>query len=389
MSSNHLMQTYNRYPIELVSAEGVLVKDQNGKEYVDFLSGIAVTGFGHKHPVITEAVVKQLNQVWHTSNLFDSSGQKELALALSNASGLDKVFFSNSGTEANEAAIKFARKWGSGRYQIISALGGFHGRTYGALSATGQHKFWQGFYPLVHGFMSVPYGDIQALSAAITKETVAIMLEPIQGESGVIVPPAGYLKAVRELCDRHHILLILDEVQTGMGRTGKWFAHQWDEIRPDILTVAKGVANGLPLGATLCTDAVASAIKPGDHGSTFGGNPVSVAAANAVAGLITDDLLTSVLERGAYLKSKLKEASLPGIQSIRGLGLMAGIELKQGLSARLVAHQLQESGFLVGTSGNSVIRLLPPFTIGHSHIDGLTEALGSVLAGYEAHGVAV
>lgn len=389
MSENHLLGNYNRYPVEFAFGEGAYLYDHQGSKYTDFLSGIAVTGFGHAQPDITSAVMKQLNGVWHTSNLFDSSGQKTLAATLAEKSGLDKVFFCNSGTEANEAAIKFARKWGNGRYHIITALGGFHGRTMGALSATGQPKLWNGFFPLVYGFTSVPFGVIESIKSAITPQTVAIMLEPILGEGGVIVPQNGYLKAVKELCEEHNLLLILDEVQTGMGRTGKWFAHQHDDIKPDIITLAKGIANGLPLGALICSDDVASVIKPGDHGSTFGGNPVSVAAANAVTELLTDEVLAENLELGDYFVSQLTDLSLPEVLDIRGKGLMIGIQLADGISSKTVAGKLLNQGIVVGTSGDSVIRVLPPFVISKADIDHFIFTFSAVLAGAEAQGVAV
>jgi predicted acetylornithine/succinylornithine family transaminase len=322
-----------------------------------------VTGFGHRHPAILKAAKEQLEKIWHTSNLFQSSGQESLANKLAELSGLDNVFFCNSGTEANEAAIKFVRKWGKGRSTIITALGGFHGRTLGSLSATGQYKLWEGFFPLTPGFMYVPFDDIEAIEYSINHDTAAIMIEPIQGETGIIVPSENYLRKLREICDKNNLLLVIDEVQTGMGRTGKMFAYQWEEIKPDIITVAKGIANGLPLGATICTKVVAECITPGSHGSTFGGNPVAIAAANVVMDLHTEDQLAYTFAVGEKLKDEIKNLSYQLIKEIRGKGLMIGVEFHESVNAKDVALKLLEEGVVVGTSGEKVIRILPPFII--------------------------
>jgi acetylornithine/succinyldiaminopimelate/putrescine aminotransferase len=286
-----------------------------------------------------------------------------LAGKLAEHSGLGSVFFCNSGTEANEAAIKFTRKWGNGRSTIITALGGFHGRTLGSLSASGQYKLWEGFFPLTPGFVYVPYDDIEAIENSINHDTVAIMIEPIQGESGIIVPSEGYLRRLREICDNNNLLLVVDEVQTGMGRTGKLFAHQWEEIKPDIITLAKGMANGLPLGAIICSNEVAEYITPGSHGSTFGGNPVAVAAANVVMDLLTEDVLFYNSLMGEKIKVELKHINHPLIKDVRGKGLMIGIEFCEPVNAKDVALILLEEGVVVGTSGDRVIRILPPFII--------------------------
>lgn len=376
---NNLLKNYSRYGVEFERGEGSYLYDTEGKEYLDFLCGIAVTSFGHNHPQIKAAVEKQLNSLWHVSNLFESGGQKMLAAKLADASGLDKVFFCNSGTEANEAAIKFARKWGNGNFHIISALGGFHGRTYGSLSASGQFKLWNGFMPLTPGFNYVPYGDIEALEHAYNKHVVAVMLEPIQGESGVVVPPEGYLKKVRQFCDEKGILLIMDEVQTGVGRTGKFFAYQHEEILPDIVTMAKGIANGIPLGAVLCSEKVASVIQPGDHGSTFGGNPLAIAAANAVCDLLDEEILKKVETMGSELTKKISSLKNISVLEVRGKGCMIGIELNENFSAKKIASGLLEEGVLVGTSGDKVLRILPPFTAGDEEIEKFTEALNKVM----------
>jgi predicted acetylornithine/succinylornithine family transaminase len=374
-ADDYLLNTYARYPVEFVYGRGAYLYDAEGQDYLDFLSGIAVCNFGHQHPFITERTAAQLHRLWHTSNLFLSGGQAVLAKQLCERAGCAFAFFSNSGTEANEAAIKLARKWGAGRYHIITAEGGFHGRSMGSLSATAQPKFWKGFFPMLEGFSSVPFGDTDAAENAIRLETVAIMIEPIQGESGIRFPPEDYLRSLRTICDRHDLLLIMDEVQTGMGRTGKYFAHQWSSIQPDIITLAKGIANGLPLGATLCSHKVGAVIQPSDHGSTFGGNPVAVAAAVAVQELLTEEILDENSMNGKRIQDGLSELSIPGIQEIRGSGLMIGVELEPGISAKAVARKLLADHVVVGTSGESVLRLLPPFVITEKEIDRFLDSI--------------
>jgi len=364
----YLLNNYSRFPVNFVSGKGVYLYDDKGKEYLDFLCGIAVTSFGHCHPAINKSAEEQINKFWHISNLFDSYGQNLLAKKLYERSGLEYTFFCNSGTEANEAAIKFARKWGNGKFQIIAALGGFHGRTYGSLSATGQFNLWQGFYPLAPGFIHVPFGDIEAIENNFNKNIVAVMLEPIQGEKGIIMPEPGYLKAVKDFCDKKEILLILDEVQTGIGRTGKFFAHAYEDIQPDILTIAKGIANGISLGATLCSKRVADIIKPGDHGSTFGGNPIAIAAANKVVDLIDEILLRRINYFGDKIRNQILSLNINQINEVRGRGLMIGLELNDNLSAKTFAKKCLERGLIVGTSGDKVLRILPPFIIEEKHV---------------------
>ncbi len=363
-----LLNTYNRFPVEFVKGEGAYLYDANGKEYIDFLSGIAVTGFGHNHPDIKAAVQEQFDKYWHVSNLFEIPGQEEVAQKLCDRSGLAHVFFSNSGTEAVEAAIKFARKWGNGKYKIISAVNGFHGRSYGSLSATGQQKLHEGFEPMLPGFTYVEFGNIEKIKEAYDDETVAIIVESIQGEGGVNVAPRGFLKSLRDFCDEKNILLIIDEIQTGIGRTGKFYSFLYEDIVPDIATSAKGLANGLPLGATLCNKKVASAIKPGNHGSTFGGNPVAIAAANKVLDLIDDNVLSRIQEMGTLIMNSVHALHLPEIIDVRGKGLMIGIQLKKGISCKKIASSLLDEGIIVGTSGDSVLRLLPPFIISQKEI---------------------
>ena len=358
----YLLNTYARYPVEFEKGSGSRLYDVHGDEYLDFLSGIAVTSFGHRHKIITEAAEEQLKKLWHVSNLFESSPQNKLAQKLVQASGLNSVFFSNSGTEANEAAIKFARKWGGERKEIIVTTGSFHGRTMGSLSATGQKNLWKGFSPLLAGFSFANFNNIESVLRNINNNTCAIMVEPIQGESGVIVPDDDYLIKLRKIADRHNLLLILDEVQTGMGRTGKLFAHQWYNIKPDIMTLAKGIANGLPLGATICSENVSQVIRPGDHGSTFGANPVAIAAANKVFDLINGELLAKIIYLGDLIRKSIIEWNLPVIKDVRGKGLMIGIELNIP-QAKTIVKNLLKRKIIVGSSGDRIIRLLPPFII--------------------------
>lgn len=385
-----LLENYSRYNLEFINGKGQYLYDEEGKEYLDFLSGIAVTSFGHNNSYISQAVKEQLDSYWHVSNLFESTHQETLAAKLVEASGLAKVFFSNSGTEANEAAIKFARKWGQSKpltpnnhkSVIVTALGGFHGRTMGSLSASGQYKLWEGFFPLTPGFAYVPFDNIKAVEYSIDQNTLAIMVEPVQGESGVIIPTEGYLKELRDICDRNNMLLILDEVQTGLGRTGKMFAYQWEEIKPDIVTVAKGIANGLPLGAVICSSEIGDSITTGSHGSTFGGNPVSVAAAIKVLNLLTQDRLNHIETTGIKLKEEIGLIGSSLIKDIRGKGLMIGIEFIDGVNAKNLALELLGNGIIVGTSGEKIIRLLPPFIITNNDIEYFKNTLSKTLNNY-------
>jgi len=368
MNSTALLNNYNRFPVEFVKGDGVYLYDIEGKEYLDFLCGIAVTGLGHNHPAIKAAVTEQINKIWHTSNLFESSLQIKLAEKLSAKSGLDYSFFCNSGTEAVEAAIKFARKFGKGKFHIITALNGFHGRTYGSLSATGQLKLQEGFAPLLPGFTHVPYNDIKEIEKAYNENTIAVMIEPIQGEGGINVPHENYLKEIRDFCNSKNILMILDEVQCGLGRTGKFFAYQHAGIIPDIVTIAKGLANGLPIGAVICSKEIGDQIKPGNHGSTFGGNPIAVSAAIKVVNLIDEKLLKEIGSLGGTLVNSLHSLHLNKIKDIRGKGLMIGIEFIEGYQAKNIAGKLIEEGVVVGTSGDTVLRILPPFIISEKEI---------------------
>lgn len=376
-SSNHLkskkdetylLKNYSRIPVEFAKGEGAYLFDTDGKKYLDFLSGIAVTGFGHNHPVIKSAVEDQLDKLWHVSNLFEAGQQELLAQKLADRSGLDYTFFCNSGSEANEAAIKITRKWGKERSHIISAIGGFHGRTMGSLSATAQFKVWNGFFPLTPGFVYAQYGDMDSIENSYSKEVAAVMIEPVQGESGIIIPPENFLKDLRKFCDEKNILLIFDEIQTGIGRTGKFFAFEHDEVKPDIVTLAKGIANGLPLGAAICSKEVGDVIKPGDHGSTFGGNPLAVASANKVVDLIDDELLVHITEMGDNIVASIRALNDDSIKEVRGKGLMIGIELHKWVSAKKVSSELLNAGVVTCTAGENVLRLLPPYIITEKEI---------------------
>lgn len=379
VNASRLLQNYARYEIDFSHGEGVFLYDRNGNKYLDFLCGIAVTSFGHNHPVIKAAVKEQLDKLWHLSNLFYSPLQEELAFKLASQTGHDFVFFSNSGTEANEAAIKFTRKWGEGRYGIISTQKSFHGRTMGAVSASGQEKLWKGFYPLLEGFNYVPFNDLAAMKAAVNENTAAIIIEPIQGEGGVAVATDEYLKGLRALCDENNILLIFDEIQCGIGRTGKLYAHQWAGVVPDILSSAKGIANGLPLGATFCYKPVGEVITPGSHGTTFGGNPVALASALAVVGLLTPEMLSKISDDGDYLMGLLKSLNSEHIIEVRGKGLMIGVEFVKNINPKDVLKKLMERKILSTVAGDTVLRILPPFIAEKEHFDFYAENLDAVL----------
>jgi len=362
------VNTYNRFNIEFTHGDGVYLFDKDGNKYLDFLSGIAVTGLGHNHKSLVNVAKNQVGNLWHVSNLFESTPQENLAKKLSERSGLSKVFFCNSGTEANEAAIKFARKYGNGKSTIIVANGGFHGRTMGSLSASAQEKLWEGFYPLTPGFKSVPFNDIDAIKNVIDEKTVAIMVEPIQGESGIVIPDKSYLNEIREICNNNNLLMIVDEIQTGFGRTGKFFAFQHNNIIPDIVTLAKGIANGLPLGAVIVSDKVANVIKPGSHGSTFGGNPISIVVANKVIDIISDQFIDNVKALGLLLEKYIEKEKIEDILEIRCKGLMVGLKIDPAIDVKLLAKELINEKIVVGTAGNNVLRLLPPLIITEKHI---------------------
>jgi acetylornithine/N-succinyldiaminopimelate aminotransferase len=369
-----LMDVYACAPIALAHGEGAYLYDVEGKRYLDFFCGLAVTSLGHGHPGVTRAIIEQAKKLIHASNVFHTEPSARLALALSRRFGQARVFLCNSGAEANEAAIKIARRWGSsrgGRYEIISMLNSFHGRTLATLAATGQEKYYVGFKPLPQGFRLVPFGDVGAVSAAVRDDTVAVMVEPIQGEGGVVLPrDERYFNKLRELCDKHGLLLIFDEVQTGVGRTGKFFAYEHWGVRPDVVTLAKALANGLPIGAALATPQVASAMTPGAHGSTFGGNPVSCASALAVLNALeSDGVLENCATIGGYLLDQLREVArqVDDVVEVRGMGLLIGLELR--CEARTIAHACLEQGLIVNATAGKVLRLLPPLNLTRDQAD--------------------
>lgn len=382
LSDHYIMHTYGRSPVTLVEGKGCRVFDSDGKMYLDFVAGIAVCNLGHAHPAVAEAVCRQAQKLVHVSNLYYTVPQIELAELLIEHSFADQVFFCNSGAEANEAAIKLARKYsrdrfGEGRHEIICLKDSFHGRTLATLSATGQEKFHKGFEPLLDGFKHVSAGDLGAMKQAITEKTCAILMEPIQGEGGVVLFSPDYLPAVRRLCDEHKLLLILDEVQVGMGRTGTLFAHEHYGIKPDMMTLAKALANGLPLGALLAREEVASSFTPGTHASTFGGNPVACAAATVVLKtLLEGDFLSNCQGIGRYFKQGLEDlaARYPSlIKEVRGLGLILGLELRVE-GADFVTNLLHK-GFLINCTQGNILRFTPPLIVTKAEIDLLLGAL--------------
>ena len=368
----YVMNTYGRLPIVIDRGEGCYVWDLDGKRYFDLVAGIAVNSLGHGHPAVVKAIQEQSEKLLHFSNLYWIENQVKLAKLLVEKSGLGKAFFCNSGAEANEAAIKLARKWGKGeKYHIITLKNSFHGRTLGSLAATAQEKYQKPFMPLPEGFSAVPLGDLDALEQAIRPETCAVMLEPIQGESGIHVPTQEYMQGVQAICRKHGILLILDEVQTGLGRTGKSFCFQNFGLEPDIVSLAKAIANGVPMGAIVAKTEVADCFQPGDHASTFGGTPIATTAGFAACSiLLDDDFLAGVREMGEYFRVQLRALgeTHPGvIKEVRGMGLMIGCELTG--SSKAVAAELLKQGVLINSIGEHVLRLVPPLVISKAEID--------------------
>jgi len=369
LADRYLMQTGRRLPVTFVRGRGCLLYDDAGREYLDLVAGIAVNLLGHAHPEVVAAVTKQSAELIHTSNLYFTQPQVQLARRLVDLSFPSRVFFCNSGAEANEAAIKLARKWGTrnrdGAFEIITTTGSFHGRTLATVTAGGQHKYSDPFQPLPDGFVHVAYNDAEAIEAATTEKTVAVMLEPVMGEIGVIPAAAGYLERVRVWCDRKNLLLILDEVQTGLGRTGRWFAYQHASIAPDVMTLAKGLGGGLPIGACLANPR-ADVFEPGDHGSTFGGNPLACAAATAVLHVIErDGLVGRAAEMGELLRSTLGDL---GAKDVRGVGLMQAFEFEEP-KAKPFQNACLEAGLIVNAVDDHSVRLVPPLIIGANEID--------------------
>jgi acetylornithine/N-succinyldiaminopimelate aminotransferase len=383
-----LWPTYARPPVVFTRGEGVRLWDAAGREYLDFLGGIAVVAAGHAHPRVVVAVAGQLATLGHTSNLYFTGPQIDLAERLVDRFGPPaKVFFSNSGAEANEAAIKVARRYakqhkGEQAVEIVAAEGGFHGRTLATLAATGKPHLHPTFAPLPAGFTHVPYGDTDALAAAVGPDTAAVLLEPVQGEAGIRVPPPGYLRAAREIASRHGALLILDEVQSGMGRTGRLFAHQHAQVRPDVITLAKALGNGYPIGATIATAEVADVMRPGDHASTFGGGPVACAAALATLDVVEPLLEGHVDKVSARLRGGLEElASRAGSGAeVRSLGLWFALDLPSGPGAKEVAAVALDRGLVVNPVTDTAVRLAPPLVVEEDEVDEALARLGGALA---------
>jgi acetylornithine aminotransferase len=361
-----LQNNYGKPSITLVKGKGILVTDADGKTYMDFLGGIATNILGHAHPAIVKAVTRQISALSHVSNFYAHPNAIALAEKLTAMTGdkSAKVFFCQSGAESNEAAFKLSRR--TGKVRVVAAQGAFHGRTMGALSLTGQPSKREPFLPLIKGVKHVPFGDIDAMRKAISKKTAMVIIEPIMGEAGVIVPPADYLQDLRDLCDKNGALLVIDAVQTGMGRTGDWFGFEYSGIRPDVITLAKGLGGGLPLGAMIALGNAAELFQPGDHGSTFGGNPVTTAAGLAAIEFIeTRDILSRVQKQGEHLIQEL--ALIPGVKEVRGAGLLIGIEL-ESLKASDVSDAMREAGVLVNAANSTTIRIAPALIVTDAQI---------------------
>ena len=381
------LPVFTRYPIVLDHGAGAYVYDVNGRRYLDALGGIAVNVLGHGHPALVDAVAAQAGRLIHVSNLYYTEAQAEAAEKLSRLTGGGKVFFGNSGAEANEGAIKAARKYGhtisADKARIVTARGSFHGRTLATLTATGQEKFHKGFEPLPQGFGYVDFNDIDALERIVSERTAAVMLEPIRGEGGVRMPAEGYLKSVRELCDAYGALLIFDEIQTGIGRTGTFYAYEQYGVTPDIVTLAKGLAGGVPIGAFVVTEKVAQVFHPGDHGSTFGGNPLACAAANVVLGTVAqEDFLGHVRTVGSYFKQELtalKEKYPKYVSDVRGAGLMLGMEMTGAAAAGEIVRATLARGVIVGCTAGSVLRFVPPLIFTEAHVDEVIRVLDACI----------
>ena len=392
-----VMETYKRLRIAPTEGEGSWLLDEEGNRYLDFIGGIATNSLGHGHPALVEAIKEQAGKLIHCSNLYEIPLQAEAAKMLTAATGFDRVFFCNSGTESVEAAIKLARKYahtkhGSDKHEILSFSKSFHGRTYGGLSATGQHALQEGFGSMLQGFVHAPFGDLEAAKELVGPQTAAILVEPIQGEGGVNVPPEGFLQGLRELCDEHGALLIFDEVQTGAGRTGHLYAYQGIGVVPDVLTSAKGLGGGFPVGAMMAKEEYA-ALGPGNHGSTFGGNPLAMAAVKAVLSVVDDeDFLEEVRFKGAILKNALEALAsrVPGAE-VRGEGLLLALELGPELAPRMFEHCLRE-GVLVNLVGGTTLRLAPPLTVSRTEVraalDTFRGGVDTLIAAVETAAVA-
>ena len=384
---SNTMHTYTRLPVSFTHGEGAWLWDADGRRYLDALSGIAVCSLGHAHPAVTQAITEQAGKLVHTSNLYGIESQEALAQQLCELSGMSSVFFCNSGAEANEAAIKIARRYGNAKGfalpKVIVMENAFHGRTLATLSATGNPKVHEGFTPLVDGFIRVPFDDADAVAAALASndDVAAILVEPVQGEGGVHIPTKGYLKALRGLADKHDVLLMLDEIQTGVGRTGEWFAHQHEGIVPDVMSLAKALGNGLPIGACVCNEKTQGILQAGSHGTTFGGNPLACRTALAVLKTMqAEQLVSAATQLGQHICSGFAEAlkGTDGIVNIRHQGLMIGIELDRPC-AELVGLALQEKQMLINVTAGNTIRLLPPMIIDAEQADSIVSSLSALI----------
>jgi predicted acetylornithine/succinylornithine family transaminase len=386
LSDTRLMTTYPPQPVTFVRGEGSHLWDEDGRQYLDFLSGLAVTSLGHSHPAVADALCAQARTLLHVSNLYGTQPQRDVAATVDRliGGGPGRVFFCNSGAEANEAAIKLARKWaGPGRHAVVSAYGSFHGRTLATLHATGQPNKHEAFQPLPEGFRHVAWRDLDALTSALDPSVAAVLLEPVQGEGGVNAAGAEYFEGVRTLCDERGILMIVDEVQTGLGRTGRWFGFQHYGVQPDVVTIAKALGNGMPIGACWARDDVASAFVPGDHATTFGGQPLATAAARAVLATMEAENVPERSRRaGDYLTAALEK--IPGVNSVRGLGLLIAVELEEGKGAGLVAAAALESGLVVNAVTPTALRLAPSLLVSEAEMDQAVGILEMAIAGVGA-----
>jgi acetylornithine/N-succinyldiaminopimelate aminotransferase len=379
LDKEYVMQTYGRQPLALKEGKGAVVWDVEGRPYIDCVAGIAVNNVGHAHPNVVEAISKQAHKLIHTSNIYYTEEQVRLAELLVKVSPHQKAFFCNSGAEANEGAIKLARKY-TGKGEIIAMENSFHGRTITTITATGQHKYKKNFGPLTPGFKHVPYGDVEAVREAITDKTAAVLVEPIQGEGGIIIPPEGYLEELKKVCHENDVLLIFDEVQTGFGRTGEMFASQTFKVAPDITTLAKAIAGGFPMGAVLASEEVGNAFEPGDHAATFGGGPLACAAALASIQTIQDEgLLAQSRSRGECFKTQLKDLfqEYGMVEDVRGRGMMLGMEM--GMPCASMVDEMRQQGVLVNCTAGNVLRFVPPLVITTEQINEVTDSLDEVL----------
>lgn len=389
LDADHVMQTYGRLPVAFVRGEGTVLWDSEGRRYLDFLAGLAVTSLGHAHPAVADALAEQARTLLHVSNLYLNEHQPRLAARLDALLGSGgRCFFANSGAEANECAIKLARRWGQGRggperHHVISAYGSFHGRTLTTLAATGQPQKQETFQPLPPGFRHVLFGDVAGLDAALDERVAAVLLEPVQGEGGVNPAPPEYLREVRRLCDEREVLLVVDEVQTGLGRTGRWFGFEHGGIRPDIVTMAKSLGNGVPIGACWARAEIADAFRPGDHATTYGGQPLAARAALAVLEVMeAEDVPARAEKAGARLSDALRR--LPGVTGIRGLGLLLAAELEPGLDAGSVARECLDAGLVCNAVTPQALRFAPPLLVTDAEIDEAVGILEQVLGEHRA-----